>query len=301
MACFSPIVLYKSRAGIDRKTGRWPLVPAKDGYLDRPVEVACGYCVGCRLERARQWSVRLHHESLFHEDSYFLTLTYSDENLRYGAQVPTLVLQDLQKFWKRLRKHFKRKKIKYFACGEYGDTTFRPHYHAIVFGFRITDLVLWRSSASGSTYTSRVIDDIWQLGQVIIAPVTQESAAYVARYTIKKQYGARAVSYYDELGIAPEFVVMSRRPGIGSKFFDEYKSDIYSNDVVVYSDGVGKGRPPKYYDKLLAKNDEVRLKEIVGEREKKARKFDPDKTKERLAVREKIKNSHIKRLKRFKN
>lgn len=300
MTCFSPITLYKSKAGPDRATGRWPLVPFRDGYIDRPVEVPCGYCIGCRLERARQWSLRIAHESMYHDDAYFLTLTYSEENLRYGNEAPTLVLDDLQKFWKRLRKHFKGKKIRYFACGEYGDNTFRPHYHAVVFGFRLTDLVVWRSDNTGVTYTSVLLDSIWKLGRVVIGAVTQESSAYVARYTLKKQFGMNGKAYYDELGIEPEFVVMSRRPGIGNKFFEDYCDDIYNEDVCVYTDGKGKSRPPKYYDRLLTANDAERMKAIVAEREKKARKPDPDKKPERLKVREKLKISHQNKLKRNK-
>lgn len=299
MTCFSPIVLYKSKAGPDRVTGRWPLVPFADGYIDRPVEVPCGYCVGCRLERARQWSLRLYHEGMYHEDAYFITLTYSDTNIKYGNEVPTLVKSDLQKFWKRLRKHFKKRKIKYFACGEYGDNTMRPHYHAIVFGFPISDLVLWRNDLDvGATYTSALLDSIWKLGRVIIGAVTPETTAYVARYTIKKQYGVRALSYYGELGIEPEFVCMSK--GVGEDFFHDYKDDIYNQDVMIHADGVTKGRPPKYYDKLLDKYFPDRAFGIVADREKKARKFDPNKTKERLAVRESIKKSHMNKLKRGK-
>lgn len=298
MACFSPLTLYKSKAGPDKATGRWPLVPFKDGYIDRPVEVPCGYCVGCRLERARQWSLRLHHESMYHEDAYFLTLTYEDKHIRLGDEVPTLVPDDLQKFWKRLRKEYQTKGIKYFACGEYGDNTYRPHYHAIVFGFHIDDLVVWKYDGLNTTYTSARLESVWKMGRVIIGPVTQESAAYVARYTIKKQYGVRHDSYYGELGIEPEFVRMSK--GIGKRFFEDYQRDIYERDVMIYSDGIGKGRPPKYYDRLKAASDPSKMKEVVHEREKKARKPDPHRTRERLEVREKIKQSHINRLKRGK-
>lgn len=312
MACFSPLTLYKSKSGPDKKTGRWPLVPFKEGYVDRPVEVPCGYCVGCRLERARQWSLRLAHESLYHADAYFLTFTYDDSNLCYGNEVPTLVPKHLELFWKRLRKELnrrpskrkpkladysdKKRLLKYFACGEYGDNTYRPHYHAIVFGFHLSDLVVWKYDGLSTTYTSATLDALWTMGRVVIGPVTQESSAYVARYTIKKQYGVRHDSYYGELGIEPEFVRMSK--GIGKQFFIDYQNDIYVNDVMIYTDGVGKGRPPKYYDRLKAELDPDSMKLIVKEREKNARLPSPDRTRERLEVREKIKKNHMKRLKR---
>lgn len=299
MTCFSPITLYKSKAGPDKVTGRWPLVPASDGYIDRPVEVACGYCVGCRLERARSWALRLYHEGMYHEDAYFLTFTYEDEHIKYGNEVPTLVKDDLQKFWKRLRKHYKKVKIKYFACGEYGDDTMRPHYHAIVFGFNIPDLVLWRRDIdTGATYTSCLLDGIWKLGRVIVGAVTPKSTAYVARYTIKKQYGVRAKGYYDELGIEPEFVCMSK--GIGKRFYEDYRDDVYLDDLMVHPDGKGKSRPPKYYDKLEAELHPEAMKAIIKLREDVARKFDPNKTKKRLEVREKLRLSHQKKLKRSK-
>lgn len=297
MACFSPITLYKSKAGPDKGTGRWPLVTFKEGYIDRPVEVPCGYCVGCKLERARQWALRLAHESMYHDDAYFMTFTYEDSNVCYGNEVPTLVPRDLELFWKRLRKHF-NVKIKYFACGEYGDVTYRPHYHAIVFGFRIDDLVPWKNDGVSSTFTSLTIDRLWKLGRVVIGPVTHESSAYVARYTIKKQYGVRHDEYYKVLGIEPEFVRMSK--GLGKQYFLDYSHDIYEQDVMIYTDGVGKGRPPKYYDRLKAALDPGGMKALVKKREKEARRPSKDRTRERLAVREKIKISHLNRLKRGK-
>lgn len=231
MACYKPITLCRPKA-------------AK--FLQ---VVPCGRCIGCRLERSRQWAVRCFHESQMHENNCFITLTYSDKFLPPGGYIrPTLVPRDLELFWKRFRKECGNG-IRYFACGEYGENNFRPHYHACVFGFDFPDKKFLSSSNDNSLYTSDLLSRLWAFGNTVIGDCTFNSAAYVARYIIGKKLG-RDSRFYSDHFLEPEFVRMSRRPGIGKSWYDKYKTDVYPHDRVVVR-GV-KCRPPRYYDLKFA-------------------------------------------------
>lgn len=250
MSCFKPLTGWYSK--YKNASGKRSIVFNSREALDpyHSLSIPCGQCIGCRLEKSRQWAIRCSLESQLYQNSYFLTLTYNDEHLpKTGSLVP----EDLQKFLKRLRRyieyHGSDKKIRFFACGEYGDNFSRPHYHAIIYNLEISDLKRFSTSFSGDTYyTSEIINQIWQKGYVIIGQVTFESCAYVARYVTKKITGSQADFYYQ--GRQPEFVRMSRRPGIGSAWLDQYKSDVYPHDYIVIRDGI-KVKPPKYFDKLF--------------------------------------------------
>lgn len=250
MSCFKPLTGWYSK--YKNASGKRSIVfnsrEALDSY--HSLSIPCGQCIGCRLEKSRQWAIRCSLESQLYQNSYFLTLTYDDEHLpKFGSLVP----EDLQKFLKRLRRyieyHCSDEKIRFFACGEYGDNFSRPHYHAIIYNLEIPDLKRFSTSFSGDTYyTSEIINQIWHNGYVIIGQVTFESCAYVARYVTKKMTGSKADEYYQ--GRQPEFVRMSRRPGIGSAWLDLYSSDVYPHDYIVIRDGI-KVKPPKYFDKLF--------------------------------------------------
>lgn len=250
MSCFKPLTGWYSK--FKNPSGKRSIVFNSREALDpyHSLSIPCGQCIGCRLEKSRQWAIRCSLESQLYQNSYFLTLTYDDEHLpKSGSLVP----DDLQKFLKRLRRyveyHGSDEKIRFFACGEYGDNFLRPHYHAIIFNLDISDLKRFSTSFSGDIYyTSETINQIWKNGYVIIGEVTFESCAYVARYVTKKMTGSQADFYYE--GRQPEFVRMSRRPGIGSAWLDQYKSDVYPHDYIVIRDGI-KVKPPKYFDKLF--------------------------------------------------
>lgn len=250
MSCFKPLTGWYSK--FKNPSGKRSIVFNSREALDpyHSLSIPCGQCIGCRLEKSRQWAIRCSLESQLYQNSYFLTITYDDEHLpKSGSLVP----DDLQKFLKRLRRyveyHGSDKKIRFFACGEYGDNFLRPHYHAIIFNLDISDLKRFSTSFSGDIYyTSETINQIWKNGYVIIGEVTFESCAYVARYVTKKMTGSQADFYYE--GRQPEFVRMSRRPGIGSTWLDQYKSDVYPHDYIVIRDGI-KVKPPKYFDKLF--------------------------------------------------
>lgn len=179
-------------------------------------EIPCGQCIACRLNHARMWSIRISHEATCHAHNVFLTLTYDDDNLPKDNSVHK---RELQLFFKRLRKDLGGVKIRYFACGEYGDQFGRPHYHAIIFGISYDCHVFKNKRFDKKTNGYHCQIDAWNKGLCHIGSVTVDSANYVAGYVTKKLKGKGAKEHYDKLGIEPEFVLMSRRPGIGSDFF----------------------------------------------------------------------------------
>lgn len=248
------------------------------------MSVPCGKCIGCRLERSRKWAMRCVYEAKNHKENCFLTLTYSPENLPEGG---TLVKRDLQLFFKRLRKAFPGVKIRYFACGEYGEQFARPHYHVILFGLSPTDyqskskkivfenplsswigrlsfpVVQFTSDDEDLTATiSSEMTRIWGLGHVAVGDVTFESCAYVARYCLKKINGDKADEHYQ--GRLPEFILMSRRPGIAADWYEKNCGDVFPNDVC-FARGV-RCKPPRYFDKLLEKADPELFADVKAKR-----------------------------------
>lgn len=268
MPCFYPIQAFRTKFNLASgkpdvffsNTGKYPQ------NLIEPLQLRCGQCIGCRLERSRQWAVRCMLEAKQHEDNSFITLTYDDNSLPSALSLdseriyPSLLKSDLQKFWKRLRKYLKAKKIRYFACGEYGDQFSRPHYHAILFGHKFEKEL--REVNGKPVWVAPELLKVWGNGLVSADEVSFESCAYVARYNLKKINGPNAEEYYD--GREHEFVVMSRRPGIAKGFFDDYWENIYANDRVI-SRGVPV-KPPPYFDRLLEGVDKAFLRIVKDKR-----------------------------------
>lgn len=224
-----------------------PDISLGDGQFyqtDYYIELPCGQCIGCRLERSRQWAVRCVHEASLWSDNCFLTLTYDDVHLPAGG---SLVKKDLQDFWKRLRKAIYPAKLRYFACGEYGSQFERPHYHACVFGWSPSDKKLYTIRCGSRLYLSDIIAKCWPFGFHTIGDVSFDSAAYVARYVLKKINGDAADDHYCDR--EPEYVVMSRKPGIAKDWILNFYSDVYPHDYVVIRDNI-KCRPPRYYDQV---------------------------------------------------
>lgn len=279
MTCYHPITL--------KKKPRYQIV-------------SCGRCYGCRLDYARNWAIRIMHESKYHQQNSFITLTYRDADLVEGISKTTgniratLHPPHLRNFWKRFRKE--GHDIRYFACGEYGDKLHRPHYHACLFGYDPPDKKPYSSKNGFTIFSSDILDDIWTHGDVRIGALSIESASYVARYMMKKLNGPEAVYYQDE-GIHPEFCRMSRRPGIGNKHFQDFKSDIFPTDSVVLKNGQ-KVRPPRYYSALL-ENENPELYELIKAQRKEAQSENEDAFNlRRLAVKERIKKAQTTTLKR---
>lgn len=231
-----------------------------------------------------------------HESSAFVTLTFADESLPSDLSVN---VRDLQLFMKRLRKQFGR--VRFFACGEYGDEGGRPHYHVILFGVDFaSDRTLWRFSATGhQIYRSRSLELLWPFGHCELGSVTPEAGAYVARYCLKKlsgevgreQYVRSNVETGETWSVRPEFAVMSNRPGIGASWFERFRSDAFPSDFLVIR---GRRVPvPRYYSKKLTEEEKLRV--LVG-RKKGARKHVANNTPERLAVREELQTLRARRL-----
>lgn len=247
------------------------------------VQIPCGQCIGCRLERSRQWAIRCMHEASLHDDNCFITLTYADEHLPPGG---TLRPRDFQLFMKRLRKKF-GPGIRFFQCGEYGAGLGRPHHHALLFGHDFEDKVYWTQRNGQKYYVSADLMELWPFGWHTIGNVTFESAAYTARYIMKKINGDEAEDHYGEK--IPEYITMSRRPGIAKKWYDQFKNDVYPHDYVIIRDGI-KCRPPAYYDKLydLDEEAEISLSTLKIKRLKKIRERSEEYTPRRLQVKEEI-------------
>lgn len=270
MSCVHPLFAWKS---YDNETKKASFRFLK-GHIDKLelernpniVMIPCGQCVECRRQYAREWANRCLLESMYHESNYFITLTYDDFHLdtvlRDNGNL-SLCPRDLELFWKRLRKGLDYK-IRYFACGEYGDQTFRPHYHAIVFGLQLDDLVFYKRSPNGDIYyNSPFLSQFWDYGYAVVAPMTWETACYVAGYVQKKLTG-EAKSHYAEFGIDPPFVRMSRKPGIGRLYYEDHKDDVESLSKISIPTLKG-GRTfnvPRYYRKLFDKVEEEPLSEI---------------------------------------
>lgn len=288
------------------------------------IEIPCGQCIGCRLEYSRQWANRCLMELGYHKSSYFVTLTYDDEHvpLTYYAgendeaqPLLTLCKRDVQLFMKRLRKALPEQNIRYFLAGEYGSKTFRPHYHAIIFGLELNDLVFYKNGpdAKYQYYNSDTVQRAWSvrdengvlepLGFAVVGQVTWEACAYTARYIMKKHKG-ESVSFYDDHNLVPEFTLMSRKPGIGRHYYDD-NPNLYDYDYINIKTEKGgrKFKPPRYFDKLfdLDNPEEMaRLKEIRKESALDAQKIKLSKTNlsylEMLEVEERTKENQLKRL-----
>ena len=204
------------------------------------LEVPCGHCVACRIARSREWAIRILHETEFWESSCFVTLTYRDEDLPSNG---SLERDALTKFFKRLRKDLGDRKIKYYACGEYGDTYGRPHYHAIIFGLN-------------ALKDKKLIESNWPYGWVKVGGVSYDSARYVAGYVQKKLYGKESKQYEDR-GILPPFSRISK--GVGERYVDKYwNKEIMDSHIDTIKNRSDKRLKPSYnistYFKSIAWN-----------------------------------------------
>jgi len=303
MPCYHPIRMRQLAAL--NKNGKRSIVSSKDSREGKDIQLPCGRCVGCRLERARQWAMRCVHEmSLWRVNSY-VTLTYDDNELVYGGQLHGILYpRHLVLFWKRLRKY--GAKFRYFACGEYGDKLSRPHYHAIIFGYDFQDKKYHSSEGGYDYYYSDTLNRLWGHGNCIIGNATFESASYVARYVMKKRLGKTKLQYEKE-GISPEYVVMSRRPGIGREWIDKYLKDVFPRDSI--SVRGHDTTPPKYYTERYKKLSESLLvtdihpfehADMIARRVKRAEDNFEQNTTKQLLIREHIKKRAIKSLTKHK-
>ncbi len=297
MTCYYPIKGYVSR--VPSGSGRFPIVFDRRKSNGQAQEVPCGQCIGCRLDRSRQWAMRCVHEASLYESNCFITLTYDPQHLPSDG---SLCKSHFQLFMKRLRKKFSDSPIRYYHCGEYGAKLGRPHYHACLFNFDFLDKVFFKRVGDERLYVSEVLESVWGKGFCTVGSVTFESAAYVARYIMKKVNGENAAKHYEHFDLETgevsvlqsEYTTMSRRPGIGRAWYELWKSDVYPDDFVVL-----RGRkmvPPRYYDHLYEVDDPEEYARLKRERRVAVDKDNC--TPERLAVREKVKQAQVGFLKR---
>lgn len=265
MPCAKPLTAYRPANGgplsFTRGTGE-------------KLEIPCGQCILCRLEHARQWAVRITHEATLHAENGFLTLTYRDEELPPHGQ---LHYPHLQKFWKRLRKEVGP--LRYFAVGEYGDETNRPHYHACLFGHAFANGRTILRQKPNLLWTHPLLEEIWGHGTVSVGALTFETAQYTASYVTKKIVGKRQYVRLDEetgelVQVVQPRAFMSLKPAIGREWLESWGKHVYDHDRVIINGRPQK--PPKYYDTWLKTTNERALAQTKEKRKKEAKKSTPE-------------------------
>lgn len=259
------------------------------------VQVPCGRCPGCKERSSRDWAIRLTCEASLHAQSSFITLTYDREHLPKDGSVSK---REMQLFLKKLRKHFSQVRVRFFLCGEYGGLTGRAHYHACLFGVGFLEdrKPAGKSKGGHPLYESETLTKLWGKGRCTVQDLTRETAAYCARYTDKKisRDGdpMRVLPDGRRVRVAPEFLLMSRKPGLGALWFDKFAlSDVYGASDGAYVDRGGhQVVAPRYFDKRLEGVDAVRYEQIREKRRAEANTIQAlrESAPSRLAVREEV-------------
>lgn len=337
MACTQPLKAWKWGY---TKNGKQQLVFTDPHEAEAEVQyVPCGKCVSCKLAYSREWATRIMHEYSTAKVGCFITLTIAPEHMitkgftrtekfktedRYEwreVEYPprSVYRRSLQLFFKRLRKataidvpnpetgRTKKvyQKFRYVACGEYGDKKGRPHYHACILGYDFPDKLLWRKTdRNDSIFRSPLLEKLWPYGNSEIGEVTFQSAAYVARYTLKKSRDKKtyqhAHGYDPETGeilfddLNPEFITMSK--GIGSDWWQKYRTDTDKDYLTIDYDK--KVKVPRYYDKKREDVDPESLAKIKVQREERAKEMHASDTPKRRLGRATVKQAQNNMLKR---
>lgn len=293
MPCFHPINAWQSKEG-------GPLAFKPSAIASQSLQIPCSQCIGCRVEKSRQWATRCVHEASMHDQNCFITLTYDDDHVPWDGSLNKKHFQD---FMKRLRFKERHKTLRYFHCGEYGEKLGRPHYHALIFNHDFDDKTLWSERDGIPTYVSEELTALWPFGFSTVGRLTWETAAYCARYTTKKRTGKEAKEHYWrlvatdlEVELQPEYATMSLKPAIGKTWYEAYKTDCYPSDFISHKGR--KFRVPKYYDTLLHQADPEELEKLKAIRKEKARERHEENTPRRLKDRERCAQAKLKTLNR---
>lgn len=311
MVCYHPLKMYWTGRFTENGKREYTF-NANKGYSDMSIQVPCGQCIGCRLDKSRQNGLRIMDEASQFEHNCFLTLTVGDKYLDEVFPNGDLRKLPFQNFAKRFRKRFRGLQrvpvpdwwstatrgawnefpIRIVYCGEYGDENGRPHYHAAVMNFDFPDKQLYKTSDAGSNlYLSESLTELWPYGMCDIGELNFKSAFYLSRYVLKKQ-GKQQVDYVDGVIHAPPFVVYPARFGVGRLWYDKYKSDLYGLDAH-YCDG-RLYKVPRFYDKKYALTDPDDMIKIKRDR---LINYDAQ-LPERLAVQEELQEIRARKLKR---
>jgi len=296
MACYSPLSGYRSE--FPNGSGKFPVVFSPGPRAYELVLVPCGQCIGCRLERSRQWAVRCVHEASLYDANSFVTFTYDKIHLPYDG---SLNKDHFVLFMKRLRFWLSRsdETVRFYMCGEYGDDFGRPHYHALLFGLDFPDKVLWSEEDGTKLYRSPMCERLWRFGMCIIGEVNFDSAGYVARYCMKKVTGKDSEDFYWKyhqgfdlmIAVESEYSTMSRRPGLGNEWLDCFSEEVFEPDEVIVNGHPCS--PPRYYTDIYSVVDPEGY-EVMKEKRKRA-SWDSyyDNSPARLVVREKCKEAQV--------
>jgi hypothetical protein len=238
---------------------------------------------------------------MLYPENCYLTLTYDEKTIPNGG---SLHYQDFVLFLKRLRKKY-GPKIRFYMCGEYGELLGRPHFHAIIFNFDFPDKLPFQKNPNGDLlYVSESLQKLWPYGHSTIGDVNFQSAAYVARYCLKKVTGDKAAEHYGEvitpdgeiIPRSPEFTQMSRMPGIGRGWYEKFKNDVFPHDHVILNNK--QFSAPKYYGNLYQLENLPAYNKIKNKRIRKSRKHAKNNTPERLSIRAELQALKAARLKR---
>ena len=290
MACYHPSSINVQRRATSESASRFD-----------SVKVPCGKCLGCRTDQGRDWTIRIVHESSLHPlSSWFATFTYHDAHIpgtfdEDPRQFGSLDPEDMRLFVRRLRKRTKNK-VGYYICGEYGDTTDRPHYHAALFGVQFLDRVQVGERSGIPVYRSEMLEAAWPLGHCEISPLSAKSASYVAGYVTKKAHERvdprkhlRVDTVTGEIvRLVPEFSRQSRRPALGRTWLEKNWEDVYPRDFVMLAGTPFK--PPRYYDKRMEDICPELMEEVRFQRWKDIEEIGDEK----LIMAEKIHRSRVK-------
>ena len=334
MTCHHPLTAYRL-TGLRTEKGKSKIVFSQreaDRHPHERIDVACGRCLGCRIDRSKEWAIRCVHEAVMYDDNCFITLTFNEDNmahfeekccpanedaeleLRNSCRVyqekgvvcdgRSLCIKDFQLFMKRLRKV--KRGVRYYHCGEYGSELQRPHHHACLFNCDFEDKVLWTERDGVRLYRSAELESLWPYGFSSVGDVTYESAAYCARYITKKMNGEKAKSHYRGVDVStgevktilPEFTSMSRRPGLGARWFAEHPGDVYPKGFLTI--GGKKLKSPKYYDDIYDRKEPEKFEAVRQERRRAAKEYEErgEKYGDRLRAKEKVLMAKLGRLPR---
>lgn len=248
MVCFSPLRVYRGRRYNPATGKKSVFFSPRNTFTDKDAFlIPCGRCEGCRLAKSYEWSLRCVAESKYHNESYFLTLTYDPDSLPSDR---CLCRAHFQSFMKRLRWHFRNYKLRVFYCGEYGSDRHRPHYHAIIFGLplskeNISLFPLNYSKRGNPNYYSPLLNEIWGKGLVTVGSCNDKTCAYVAQYTLKKLKDLSPLQRS-----VPPFVGCSNRPAIGLQYFLDFHKEILSRCCFQPDSSSHPFPIPRYYLKV---------------------------------------------------
>lgn len=326
MPCYYPIAAVQPYPGAPLQLFKREQKHLFKNIHGRHLEVPCQQCSGCKRRSALQWALRCVHHAQLHRYNSYITITYDDKHLPANS---SLQHRDFQLLMKKIRNRLVRGRftndtasnwdtllysryggiphtpgnvqelvkalkpeISFYMAGEYGPKHGRPHYHALLFGLDFNDKeYIGRTKAGEKIYNSPTLTKLWGNGYTSIGKLTFASAAYIARYVMKKRTGDGCKHHYEILDLETGEIIKKQKEynqmskGIGETWLRQYSADVYTQDAIITTEG-RKLRPPRYYDKLYKRMDQAHLEQIKRAREIEALAHAEDHTPERLAVQE---------------